>query len=460
MTSAVLLPESSTDTLSPRPDRPALDPRIEGAPPTTLAPSTTRAPGLITPYGRGPSAELVDLRLHADLATTTAAASAEPGRRSGLRAHADRLPSRTLSDRQLCDLALLAVGGFSPVDGFLGQEDYRRVLAEGRLEDGTLFPIPITLSLEPGPDLQPGREIGLRDPRGRLLAVQRIDEIYAWNADDEARAVLGTTDPAHPLVREMATWGSVNVAGRLRVLALPWSDRFPDLLLEPRETRRRLRALGRSDVVAFQTRNPLHRAHEALTRRAAEQVGGTLLLHPVVGVTKPGDIDTETRVRTYRALAEHHYEPSSLLLAVLPLAMRMAGPREALWHAIVRRNYGANHLVVGRDHASPGVDSEGRPYWGPYDAQDLVRRHFDEVGVAVVPFREMVYLPEEDRYEERARVAEGTPILSLSGTQVREQYLARGRRLPDWFTRPEVAQILEDARTLPNALRPSAAAGG
>ncbi|MCG8457810.1 MAG: adenylyl-sulfate kinase, partial [Holophagales bacterium] len=286
-----------------------------------------------------------------------------------------------------------------------------------------------------------------------LLATLRVEEIYPWDLETETRAILGTTDPRHPLVAEMHGWGKLSLAGRLRVLRQPPRHDFPELLLGPRHTRRRLRGIGRGDVVAFQTRNPLHRAHETLTKRAAEQVDGTLLLHPVVGLTKPGDVDHYTRVRTYQALAHRHYDPERSLLALLPLAMRLAGPREALWHALVRRNYGANHLIVGRDHASPGRDSEGHPFWGPYDAQDLVAAHREETGVGMVPFRELVFVPEDGaaadsadgHYEEINRVPAGRRARRLSGTEIREGYLRRGRRLPDWFTRPEVAQILQEA---------------
>jgi len=209
--------------------------------------------------------------------------------------------------------------------------------------------------------------------------------------------------------------------------------------------RERLAALGRRNVVAFQTRNPLHRAHEELTARAAREIDGALLLHPVVGLTKPGDIDHFTRVRSYRVLAERYYDPDRMMLALLPLAMRMAGPREALWHAIIRRNYGANHLIVGRDHASPGRDSQNRPFYGPYDAQELVAKHSEEIGVRPMPFSELLYLPEEDRYEETTRIPEGKRTASISGTEVREKYLQRGRALPSWFTRPEIASILAGA---------------
>ncbi|MBM3465403.1 MAG: adenylyl-sulfate kinase, partial [Armatimonadetes bacterium] len=211
------------------------------------------------------------------------------------------------------------------------------------------------------------------------------------------------------------------------------------------ETRQRLEATGYARVVAFQTRNPLHRAHEELTKRAIEEVDGVLLLHPVVGMTKPGDVDHFTRVRTYKVLTERYFDRNRVVLSLAPFAMRLAGPREALWHAIIRRNYGCSHLIVGRDHASPGLDSEGRPFYGPYDAQELVERFQDEVGVRMVPFREMLYLREEDRYEEASRVAPEAAVDSLSGTQVREEYLNSGRLLPDWFTRPDVARILAEA---------------
>jgi sulfate adenylyltransferase len=215
--------------------------------------------------------------------------------------------------------------------------------------------------------------------------------------------------------------------------------------MTPAETRVRLETFGHQNVVAFQTRNPLHRVHEELTKRASSGVDGVLLLHPVVGMTKPGDVDHYTRVRTYKALADNYYDPDRILLSLLPLAMRMAGPREALWHAIIRRNYGANHLIVGRDHAGPGNDSEGNPFYGPYDAQELVEKHSEEIGVKVIPFQMLVYLPEKEMYEEVDKVGKNDTTASISGTQVREEYLRRGKSLPAWFTRPEVANILAEA---------------
>lgn len=369
----------------------------------------------------------------------------EPEAVEDMRQYANRLPSLQLTERSVCDLELLATGGFSPLDRFMGQADYQRVLDEMRLTNGALFPIPIPLPVTPSPTLQLDRDVALRNAKNELLAILTIEEIYEWDANEVAYKVFGTQDLRHPLVAEMQAWGKLNIAGRLQVLQLPPRYDFTELRLTPRETRDRLSALGRSNIVAFQTRNPLHRVHEELTKRAVQAVDGLLLLHPVVGLAKPGDVDHFTRVRTYKALAERHYDPDRILLALLPLAMRLAGPREALWHALIRRNYGANYLIVGRDHASPGVDSTGKPFYGPYDAQELVQQFEAELGVTMLPFRELVYVSDDQRYEEVSKVDARTPVMSISGTQVREDYLNNGRPLPDWFTRPEVASILADA---------------
>ena len=349
-----------------------------------------------------------------------------------------------LSERAVCDLELLATGAFSPLDRFMGQADYRRVLDEMRLSNGYIFPIPVTLPVDPASDIRLDQEVALCDTKNDLLAIMTIEEIYEWNLDEVGQKILRTTDLRHPLIAEMHEWGKLNISGRLQILQLPRHYDFLDLRLTPAQTRARLESYGRENVVAFQTRNPLHRAHEELTKRAVREKDGVLLLHPVVGMTKPGDIDHYSRVRTYVALAERYYEADRILLSLLPLAMRMAGPREALWHALIRRNYGANHLIVGRDHASPGIDSTGKPFYGPYDAQELVEGYSAELGVGIIPFKELIYLPEEGRYEEISRTAPETRTLLISGTQVREEYLNKGQKLPDWFTRPEVAQILSE----------------
>jgi sulfate adenylyltransferase len=361
-----------------------------------------------------------------------------------LKSHASRLPSLQLSARSVCDLEMLAVGAFSPLDRFMGQADYQRVLDELRLASGHLFPLPVTLTVEPSPNIGLDREIALRNAKNELLAIMTIEEIFEWNLAEAAEKAFGTQDLRHPLVSEMHRWGPLNISGQLQMVQAPQHYDFKELRLTPTQCRARLEALGRENVVAFQTRNPLHRVHEELTKRATQEVDGVLLLHPVVGMTKPGDVDHYTRVRTYKALADNYYDPDRILLSVLPLAMRMAGPREALWHALIRRNYGANCLIVGRDHAGPGVDSMGKPFYGPYDAQELVESYSDDLGVKMIPFRALVYLPEEKRYEEVSKITDQMQTASISGTQVREEYLNNGRKLPDWFTRPEVAEILAE----------------
>ncbi len=409
--------------------------------------SRTGFAGLIAPYG----GSLVDLLVPDD-------AAAE------LRVYAGTLPSIQVSERVVCDLELLATGAFSPLDRFMGAADHRRVLDEMRLVSGHIFPIPVTLPVasptpaptaqpgqagkggEPGPAIQQGQDIALRNAKNELLAVMSVEEIYEWDRSEVAQKVFGTADLRHPLVAEMHRWGPLNISGRLQVLPdVPAHYDFRELRLSPAATRAALGRLGHSNVVAFQTRNPLHRVHEELTKRAVQESDGVLLLHPVVGLTKPGDVDHFTRVRTYKALAARYYDPDRILLALLPLAMRLAGPREALWHALIRRNYGANHLIVGRDHAGPGLDSTGKPFYGPYDAQELVSQYEGELGVKMVPFRQLVYLPDEERYEEVSRIPAETRTADISGTQVRDDYLNNGRLLPEWFTRPEVAEILAES---------------
>jgi sulfate adenylyltransferase len=389
---------------------------------------TTLTQSLIKPYGDC----LVDLIVSAEQFAET-------------NSYAKRLPSLQLSERALCDLELLATGAFSPLDRFMGRSDYERVLEEMRLTDGHLFPIPVTLPVAPGEAVRLGDQVALRNTHNDLLAVMNVEEVYEWDPDEAASKVFGTRSLSHPLVSEMQSWGRLNISGHLQVLQLPRHYDFQDLRLTPGQTRERLATVGRADVVAFQTRNPLHRVHEELTKRAIEEVDGVLLLHPVVGLTKPGDVDHYTRVRTYMALAERYYPRDRIVLSLLPLAMRMAGPREALWHALIRRNYGANHLIIGRDHASPGVDFDGKPFYGPYDAQELVEQFSDELKVGVVPFRELVYVPHEERYVEVNDAPSHMVTASISGTQVREQYLNKGNQLPGWFTRPEVAEILAEA---------------
>ena len=363
--------------------------------------------------------------------------------REELLERSSRLPSVQISARSMCDLELLATGAYSPLDRFMGKDDYERVLTEMRLSDGTLFPIPITLPVDESDLPSWGEAITLSDSRNNTIAVMQIEDVFHWDLQREARLVLGTTDPRHPLISEMGQWGKVYVTGQLKVIDLPKNHDFKELRRSPAEVRNLLSKLGNANVVAFQTRNPMHRIHEELTKRAAEEINGSLLIHPVVGMTKPGDVDHYTRVRVYKALVEHYYDPNNTVLSLLPLAMRMAGPKEAIWHAIIRRNYGATHFIIGRDHAGPGKDSHGRPFYGPYEAQMMLTQYADEIGVQPVEFKALSYLADEDRYEEADKIPEGTRTYSISGTQVRDDYLAKGETLPEWFTRKETAEILQ-----------------
>jgi ATP sulfurylase len=373
---------------------------------------------------------LVDLLVTADRATELTKRAAE-------------WPSWRLPRRQRCDLELLACGGFSPLRSFLGEDDYSSVCESMRLADGTLWPIPVTLDVptELVTAAGPGRSLALRDSDDALLAVLHVT--HAWRPDlaAEAAAVFGTNDPAHPgaeyLLHHVHPW---YVTGELEVLQLPQHPDFPQFRHTPMQVRAEFAQRGWHRVVAFQTRNPLHRAHQELTLRAAREANAQLLLHPVVGVTKPGDIDHHTRVRCYQAIL-WHYPRGRVLLSLLPLAMRMGGPREALWHAIIRKNYGATHFIVGRDHAGPGPDSGGRPFYEPYAAQELLRRHTQEIGIQVMTFRRLVYLPERGAYLPEDEAPPDARVLSISGTELRQR-LAEGLDLPAWFTPPEIAAEL------------------
>jgi sulfate adenylyltransferase len=368
----------------------------------------------------------------------------DPDRAAELKLASRDWPSWDLTPRQLCDLELLLDGGFSPLRGFLGRGDYEAVCATMRLADGTLWPIPVVLDV-PEPvavTLGAGASLGLRNPEGVLLAVLRVADVWRPDRDAEARAVYGTTDREHPGVAHLLDrthpW---SVGGRVEGIQLPVHYDFRALRLTPAALRAEFGRLGWRRVVAFQTRNPLHRAHQELTLRAAKEAQANLLIHPVVGMTRPGDVDHYTRVRCYQAVLDR-YPRHTVALALLPLAMRMAGPREAVWHAIIRKNHGCSHFIVGRDHAGPGNDSRGRPFYDPYAAQERLREHEAELGVRMVPFRAMVYVEELDAYVPEDEVPAGARALSLSGTELRRR-LAEGRDIPEWFTFPEVARELQ-----------------
>ena len=389
-------------------------------------PTTIVSHSLIAPHG----GELVSLL-------------ADEARASALREASRDWPSWDLTPRQLCDLELLLSGGFSPLRGFLARADYEAVCGEMRLKDGTLWPIPITLDVPESlaTSLGPGATLALRDPEGVMLAALRVDEVWRPDRAAEAEAVYGSAHGEHPgvahLLNETHPW---YVGGRVEGVQPPVHYDFKALRLSPAELRADLTRMAWRNVVAFQTRNPMHRAHQELTFRAAKELEANLLIHPVVGMTKPGDVDHYTRVRCYQAILGR-YPRHTVKLALLNLAMRLAGPREAVWHAIIRKNHGCNALIVGRDHAGPGSDSGGTPFYDPYAAQDLLRAHEAELGVRMVPFKMMVYVEERDAYVPEDEVPRGARALSISGTELRER-LRDGREIPAWFTFPEVAQEL------------------
>jgi sulfate adenylyltransferase len=362
---------------------------------------------------------------------------------AALRREAAGVAAWDLTQRQLCDLKLLLSGGFSPLEGFLGEDDYAAVVERMRLAAGILWPIPVTLDVTPafaGP-LRVGDMIALRDPEGFLIATMTIGSIYEPDRRREAQAVFGTLDETHPGVDHLLNrTRPVYLGGRLQGIARPTEYDFRQLRDEPADLRRKFEQWGWTRVVAFQTRNPMHRAHQELTQRAAQMVEANLLLHPVVGMTKPGDVDHFARVRCYEHLLKTYPEQTTHL-SLLPLAMRMAGPREAVWHALIRKNHGCSHLIVGRDHAGPGNDRAGKPFYGPYEAQELLRELAPEIGVGIVPFKEMVYVQDRGQYVPSDEVTPGETVLSLSGTELRRR-LREGIEIPAWFSFPEVVEEL------------------
>jgi sulfate adenylyltransferase len=353
------------------------------------------------------------------------------------------LPSWDLTMRQICDIELLLNGAFSPLEGFMVEEDYNGVLSDMRLASGVLWPMPITLDVTEGfaESIEVGGKIALRDQEGVLIATLAVESKFTPNKEAGAVAVFGSADEAHPAVHYLNNQANnVYLGGRLHGVESPHHYDFKHLRDSPAQVRAQFEKLGWRRVVAFQTRNPMHRAHQELTFRAAKEVEANLLIQPVVGMTKPGDVDHFTRVRCYEKLLSHYPEQTTTL-SLLPLAMRMAGPREALWHALIRKNYGCTHFIVGRDHAGPGNDSNGEPFYGPYDAQELMEKYVDELGITMVPFRNMVYVEDRAEYQAQDDVAEGTKILQLSGTELRRR-LHEGLEIPEWFSFSEVIEEL------------------
>jgi sulfate adenylyltransferase len=361
-----------------------------------------------------------------------------------LKAHSREWPSWDLTARQLCDLELLMSGGFSPLRGFMTRADYEGVCQNMKLQTGLLWPMPITLDVTEqfAKTLSPGKsKIALRDPEGVMLGVLHVEEVWQPDRKAEAESVFGTTSTVHPgvdyLLKKANPWYA---GGRVEGVQHHSHYDFKGLRLTPAELRHEFARLGWRKVVAFQTRNPMHRAHQELTFRAAKTVEANLLIHPSVGMTKPGDVDYFTRVRCYQLLLSK-YPPGTVKLALLPLAMRMGGPREAIWHALIRKNHGVTHFIVGRDHAGPGKDSNGKPFYGPYEAQELFKKHEADIGVTMVPFNMMVYLEDHNKYVPDNEVPNGSRVLNISGTELRDR-LNEGLEIPGWFTYPEVVHEL------------------
>ena len=364
-----------------------------------------------------------------------------------LKLEAAELPSWDLTPRQICDLELLMNGGFNPLKGFLGQEDYDSVVETMRLADGTLWPMPITLDVSEAfaDTIETGKDIALRDQEGVILAILSISDKWVPNKAREAEKVFGADDIAHPAVNYLHhVAGPVYLGGAITGIQPPTHYDFRARRDTPNELRAYFRKLGWRRIVAFQTRNPLHRAHQELTFRAAKEAQANLLINPVVGMTKPGDVDHFTRVRCYEAVLDK-YPAATTTMSLLNLAMRMAGPREAVWHGLIRKNHGCSHFIVGRDHAGPGKNSKGEDFYGPYDAQVLFKEHEEEIGLEMVDFKHMVYVQERAQYYPANEVPEGTTVLDISGTELRRR-LAEGLEIPEWFSFPEVVSELRRTR--------------
>ncbi len=367
----------------------------------------------------------------------------DPARQQLMR-EAASLPFWLLSKRQLCDIELILNGAFAPLDRFMSQRDYRSALSDMRLRDGSLWPMPITLNVSDkfSAVAQPGRRITLRNAEGLPIAILTVDEVWTPDLAEEAAAVFGTQDETHSGVfRLLHEEHPVCLGGAIECLSPPQHTDYAGYRYSPAQLKQFIKERGWQCAVAFQTRNPMHYAHIEMTKRAMEAIDGGLLIHPIAGITQAGDVDYHTRMHCYVSIMKY-YDAKRSVLSLLPLAMRMAGPREALWHALIRKNYGCTHFIIGRDHAGPGKDGNGKPFYEPYAAQELLEKHKDEAGIEPVMFHELVYDKNKKRYVSVGDVTNKNDILSVSGTKMREMLL-RGEQLPQWFTPPEVAQELK-----------------
>jgi len=370
---------------------------------------------------------------------------------ANLKEEAILLPSWQLTPRQICDLELILNGGFDPLNGFLNQDDYDSVLSDMRLQSGSIWPVPITLDVtqEFAETVSIGDKIVLRDHEYFALAILTVESIWEPDKQSEAQSVFGTEDEKHSGVNYLLNESNpVYIGGALEKIELPRHYDFSEFRHSPEALKRQFAELNWNKIVGFQTRNPLHRAHIEMNLNASKELDAGILIHPVVGMTKPGDVDHYTRVRCYKA-AMPRFPENSAILSLLPLAMRMAGPREALCHALIRKNYGCTHFIVGRDHASPGNGADGEPFYGPYDAQDLLKKHEKEIGIEMVPFKMMVYVENDKKYFPVDEIPEGSESKSISGSELR-QLLRDGAEIPEWFSYPEVVDELRKTKPKQN----------
>ena len=360
---------------------------------------------------------------------------------------ASKYKSWVLRDRQICDLEMILSGGFSPLNGFLNKENYENVLIDMRLSDGSVWPMPITLDVNSkfSKSISIGENTTLKDKEGFSIAVLEVENKWEPDLYKEAELIFGTKDVSHPGVDYLLNYSNnIYIGGKVELIDLPHHYDYKDLRLSPKNLKQKFKDLGWYNIVAFQTRNPLHKAHVEMTLKALEDLDANLLIHPVVGMTKAGDVDHYTRVRCYQHVL-NKYPKNKAILSLIPLAMRMGGPREALWHALIRKNYGCTHLIVGRDHAGPGLNKEGNPFYGPYDAQEMLQKFEEEIGIKMVPFKFLVYLPDENIYKPIDEIPSETNYKTVSGTQLRD-YLDKGKDIPEWFTYKEVANELQKSQ--------------
>ena len=364
-----------------------------------------------------------------------------------LKIDSSKYRSWVLRDRQICDLEMILNGGFAPLNGFLNKDDYENVLNEMRLSDGSVWSMPITLDVnqEFSKLISIGDRITLKDKEGFSIAILEVEDNWEPDLLKESELVFGTKDLSHPSADYLQNHSNdVYIGGKVELIDLPHHYDYKNLRDSPKNLKQKFKDLGWDNIVAFQTRNPLHKAHVEMTLKALKDLDANLLIHPVVGMTKPGDVDHYTRVRCYQHVLEK-YPKNKAMLSLIPLAMRMGGPREALWHALIRKNYGCTHLIVGRDHAGPGLDKDGNPFYGPYDAQEMLQKFEEEIGIKMVPFKFLVYLPDENIYKPIDEISNDTNYKTVSGTELRD-YLDKGKDIPEWFTYKDVANELQKSR--------------